>query len=68
LPALRAATVEKPDMSEYEQMYSHLQERIKLLEDSLPTRREKIYGLFDRHVNQLNFIQRTPALHKRDVD
>ena len=68
LPALRAATVEKPDMSEYEQMYAHLQERIKLLEDSLPTRREKIYSLFDRHVNQLNFIQRTPALHKRDAD
>jgi hypothetical protein len=45
-----------------------LQERIKLLEDSLPTRREKIYNLFDRHVHQLNFIQRSaPMLHKKEA-
>lgn len=67
LPALRAVTIEKPNMSEYEQMHAHLQERIKLLEDSLPSRREKIYNLFDRHVQQLNFIQRTPALNKKDT-
>lgn len=68
LPALRAISIEKPDMAEYEQMHTHLQERIKLLEDSLPVRREKIYKLFDRHVQQLNFIKRTPALHKKDAD
>ena len=67
LPALRTTAIEKPDMSEYEQMYAHLQERIKLLEDSLPTRREKIYNLFDRHVQQLNFIQRAQAIQPKDA-
>lgn len=68
LPVLRAVAIEKPDMSEYEQMHTHLQERIKLLEDSLPTRREKIYNLFDRHVQQLNFIQRAaPMPHKKEA-
>ena len=65
LPVLRAVAIEKPDMSEYEQMHAHLQERIKLLEDSLPARREKIYNLFDRHVQQLNFIQRTPTMQSK---
>ena len=65
LPSLRAVAIEKPDMSEYEQMHTHLQERIKLLEDSLPARREKIYNLFDRHVQQLNFIKRTPTMQSR---
>ena len=67
LPALRTTAIEKPDMSEYEQMHAHLQERIKLLEDSLPTRREKIYNLFDRHLQQLNFIQRAQAIQTKDA-
>jgi len=67
LPALRTTAIEKPDMSEYEQMHAHLQERIKLLENSLPTRREKIYNLFDRHVQQLNFIQRSQAIQTKDA-
>lgn len=68
LPTLRAVTVDKPDMSQYEQMHAHLQERIKLLEDSLPSRREKIHNMFDRHVQQLNFIQRTPSGVRKDAD
>ena len=67
LPALRAATIEKPDMSEYEQMHAHLQERIKLLEDSLPARRERIHSLFDRHVQRLNFLQRSPSSQQKDI-
>jgi hypothetical protein len=59
--------IEKPDLSPYEQAHTHLQERIKLLEDSLPTRREKIYNLFDRHVEQLNFIQHPPTFSRKDA-
>lgn len=67
LPVLRKVAIEKPDLSAYEQAHTHLQERIKLLEDSLPSRREKIYKLFDRHVEQLNFIQHPPTLSRRDA-
>jgi hypothetical protein len=67
LPTLRGVAIEKPDLSPYEQAHTHLQERIKLLEDSLPTRREKIYNLFDRHVEQLNFIQHPPTFSRKDA-
>jgi hypothetical protein len=61
LPTLRQVSIQKPDMSQQEQMLTHLQEKIKLLEDSLPSRREKIHHLFDRHIQQLNFIQKDPV-------
>ena len=57
LPTLRQVHIAQPDMKDEEKAYEEMLLKARELEQSLPSRRAKIYSLFDQHVQQLNFLK-----------
>ena len=57
LPTLRSINIPKPDMQKEEKSYAEMLNKVRELEASLPSRRAKIYNLFDMHIQQLNFLK-----------
>jgi len=61
LPSLRVASIESPDFIKHEQTYQQLLNDFHTLEKNQPMQVDKIYTMFDKLVQQLNFMQKVPT-------
>jgi hypothetical protein len=61
LPTLRETSIESPDFNEHERTYQQLVNELHTLEKNQPMQVDKIYTMFDKLVQQLNFMQKVPT-------
>jgi hypothetical protein len=61
LPSLRMASIETPDFNKHEQTYQQLLNDLHTLEKNQPMQVDKVYTMFDKLVQQLNFMQKVPT-------
>jgi F0F1-type ATP synthase epsilon subunit len=61
LPTLRETSIERPDFDKHEQTYQQLLNELHTLEKNQPMQVDKIYTMFDKLVQQLNFMQKVPT-------
>jgi hypothetical protein len=63
IPRLNAVALPHPHTDQLEASYAELAAKAKAMEDSLSERKGFVYELFDKHIQQLNFIKQKPASH-----
>jgi len=57
LPTLKEVILPKPNMQQHEAELEEMQRQVKQIETSVPSRKAGIHELFDRHIQQLNFLK-----------
>lgn len=61
IPNLHAVALPRPNNDKLEADYAELVQKAKAIENSLSERKGFVYELFDKHIQQLNFIKHKPS-------
>ena len=61
IPRLNPVTLPHPHTDQLEAGYAELAAKAKAMQDTLSERKGFVYELFDKHIQQLNFIKHKPA-------
>ena len=57
LPSLKEVTLPKPNLQQHEIELQQMQQQVKQIETSLPSRKARVHELFDNHIRQLSYLK-----------